>query len=263
MSDKEVTEFSVNIRERRLNLRSFLRQEYFYDAKAKDLVYANGPMMVKIPLMPRVTSMGRRYWFEPTRDKPDDIEVDEEFDQLLEWVRGDPKNTDPPSTRAVADDPFLLEKVRRAKSEEGFAIITDDCKLCREIYVKTRKWVVRVPVKWYYMDLYYGDQSQPWLRPLEARYPFLKWTTLEDTGSIESFEEIGFRDGMPIAWPAERPFILTKPSFRNGRRLRAQRTHPDHEEDPEWKPYRFPDGYIYSSGNLLQRSRHPFRRGWA
>jgi len=264
LDPSEWDEFWLSITSKKLHLRSFLRQENFYDAKAKDIVYLNGPMMVhSLSLYPRVTQMGRRYWYQPSMDSPDDLEIKSEFDSLLEWVKGDPLHTNPPSRRIVNDDEFIIKEILMSDETTGFCIITDDIQLCREAYNRTRHWVVRIPVKWYYMNTYYGTGDEPWLKVLKDRYPFYEWVTIQDTGSIESYEEIGFRDGLPILWPAERPFRLTKPSFRNGRRVRIQRTQPDHETDQDWEPYRFPDGYIYASGKFLQRKKHPYRRGWA
>lgn len=258
----EYGKFWLKITKSRLHLRSFLRKENFYDIKAKDIVYKHGPMLVKMALMPKVTSMGRRYWFETTIDRSDIFETKEEYQILLDWVKGDPLHTDLPSRRLVADDPFIIQRVSQASDTTGFCIITDDISLCREIYAKTHKWVIRVPVKWYYMDLYFGDASEPWLETPRQRYPFLEWETIQDTGSIESYEEIGFRDGRPIEWPAERPLRMESESYRNGRRIRAQRTQPD-ETPEDWKPYRYPDGCIFAPGTFLQRKRHPYRRGWA
>ncbi|BCH36623.1 hypothetical protein [Aspergillus fumigatus narnavirus 2] len=262
LDPREYEEFWLSITGKRLHLRSFLRQENFYRAEAKDSIYVRGPMMVHIPIYPQITQMGRRYWFEPSIDRPDDIETKEEFDLLMDWILSG-SDDNPPSTRLVEDDPFIIREIKTKGSTYGFAVVTDDVRLCRKAYNQTRNWVVRIPVKWYYMAVYYSDNPEPWIDILRERYPFYEWVTLQDTGSIESYEEIGFRDGLPINWPAERPFIITKPSFREGRRVRAQRTFPDHESDPEWKPYRFPEGYIFAPGHFLQRKRHPFRRGWA
>jgi hypothetical protein len=256
--------FYTFVTKSKLHLRSFLRQENFYDAKAKDIVYVNGPMKVRIPLFPKVTQQGRRYWFEPTVDRMDDIQTKEEFQQLLDWVKNDPENNPLPSRRALDDDPFIIGDIQAGPQEAGYCIITDDIRLCREAFNTTRKWIVRVPVKWYYMDTYYGNGDEPWLERCNRRFPFVEWRTLQDTGSIESYEEIGFRDGEPIEWPAYRPFLMDRPSFRpSGRRIRQRRTEPDVTTDASWEPYRFPDGYIFAPGSLIQRRRHPHRRGWA
>jgi len=261
----EYDEFWLNITSKKLHLRSFLRQENFYDKAAKDFVYLRGPMMVRIPLSPRVTQMGRRYWFEPTTDLPDDVETPEEFELLYQWVRNDPLHTEIPSRKLLEDDPFILRDVLKGQANEAFAIVTDDVALCREAYNRSRTWIARVPVKWYYMSVYYGNGDEPWLAVLKHRFPFLEWTTIMDTGSIESYEEIGFRDGLPILWPRERPFRVAKPSYQpdTGRRIRAVAHEVGYEENPEWEPYRFPDGYLFHPEGFLRKRRHPFRRGWA
>lgn len=245
---------------RKLHLRSFLRQEVFYDARAKDAVYMNGPMKVTIPLYPTVTQQGRRFWFEQTRDTPNEREIPEEYNLLLDWVKN-PIGS-PPKRTLLEDDPILLREISVADENTAFCIVTDDIQLCREAYMSTRKWIIRVPCLWYYMDIYYGDASEPWLKVPRDRYPFYKWETLLDTGSIEAYEEIGFKDGLPTRWPRERPFNLVQESIRNGRRLRARATSPETLGEP-WEPYRFPDGYLFAPGRFLRRNRHPHRRGWA
>jgi hypothetical protein len=263
MTPEEYGKFWLNLTKRRVNLRSFLREENFYDRSAKDLIYLRGPMMVKVPLAPRVTTMGRRYWFEQTRDAPDDLETTEEFDSLYDWIKGDPANTNPPSRRIVDDDPFIIKEMQLSVPESAFCIVTDDIRLCREAYVSTRRWVLRIPVKWYYMDLYFGDADSPWEKIANERWSMFKWTTIQDTGSIESYEEIGFRDGEMLQWVAERPFRMTSTSFKAQRRIRAQRTQPKVETEL-WSPYRFPDGFLFAPNNrFLEKRRHPFRRGWA
>jgi len=263
MTSSEYDEFWFNITKSRLNLRMFLRQENYYTREAKDLVYLNGPMKVRVPLVPKVTQQGRRYWFEQTKDELDDVETTEEFDSLLEWIKHDPLHTQPPSRRMLADDPFILREIGDSNQEDAFCIVTDDIRLCREAFQTTRRWVIRVPVKWYYMDMYYGDMSSPWEAKAKGKFPFQNWKTILDTGSIESYEEIGFKDGVPILWPVEQPFRMTSTSFKNSRRIRSIPTNPEPEVEENWEPYRFPEGYMFVPGNLSSRKKHPHRRGWA
>jgi hypothetical protein len=264
LPDLEVGTFLFNITRRRVNLRSFLREENFYDIKAKDLVYLKGPMMVQMAIMPRITTMGRRYWFEQTRDSDtQEFETPEEFELLLTWIKGNPTENNPPSTRILDDDPFIIKEIQLSSLESAFCIITDDVNLCRDAYMRTRKWVLRVPTKWYYTVTYFGDGNSPWEDVAKARWPMFSWQTIQDTGSIESFEEKGFRDGELLQEVAERPFSMTKPSFKNLRRVRQNRSQ--HEvEAYDWEPYRFPDGYLFApNGRFLEKRRHPMRRGWA
>jgi hypothetical protein len=264
LNPEEYQEFWGFITKSRLHLRSFLRQESFYRREAKDLVYEIGPMMVRIPIFPKVTQQGRRYWFEPSRDTRNSIETKEEFDSLLKWVIEDPKaEHNPPSSVLIEDDPVIIREIGSTGQKYGYAVVSDDVSLCRKAYLSTRVWVCRVPVKWYYMAVYYSDDPEPWIKELSSLYPFYEWKTIQDTGSIESYEEVGFRDGQPIRWAAERPFCLTKPSIRGLRRLRSQRTFPEVEDNPDWRPYRFPEGYLFSPSMFRQKQRHPHRRGWA
>jgi hypothetical protein len=263
MEPREYEEFWLNITKRRISLRAFLRQEWFYDREAMKYVYVHGPMMVRVPLVPKVTQMGRRYWFEQTKDLQDHLEDEHEYDMLLEWLKGDRSGL-LPSRALVEDDPWIIKEIKTAPNEQAFCVVTDDIALCRQAYLETRKWVVRVPTKWYYFSVYYGDGDEPWLARVKSQYPFYEWKTILDEGSIKSYEEIGFRDGVPIKWPVFRPFSLLQRSIKSGRnRVRAGRTEAPAEEDFGWEPYRFPDGYIFAPNNFIQRKSHPFRRGWA
>jgi hypothetical protein len=263
LDDREYDYFARCLRKNRFNLRLFLRQENYYLTAAKDQIYTNGPMMVKVPMWARVTKLGRRYWFEQTKDSQDLSETKEEFQSLLDWVVMDNRPSAPPSLELLEDDPFIKRKVASASSDEAFAIVTNDVALCREIAAETHIWVCRIPVKWYYMDLYFGEANEPWLEKLNHIYDLYKWSTILDTGSIKSYEEIGFRDGSPIQWPQTRPFSMTARSYHAGRRIRARPSDVPLEENFEWEPYRFPDGYVFTYSNFLRKRRHPYRRGWA
>jgi len=264
MTDEEYKVFWLNITSRKLNLRSFLRAENFYDRSAKDLIYKNGPMMVQVPLYPRVTKMGRRYWFEQTIDRQDHLDTNEEYESLLNWVRDPNRPEIPPSTKLTEDDPWIIKQIQSADSNSAFCIVTDDVKLCREAHIRTRKWVCRIPAKWYYMSTYFGDGDSPWEARLRKDYPTQSWTTIIDQGSIESYEELGFRDGVPILWPVRRPLVMTQSSITDtGRRRRAGTTEVREEENLLWEPYRFPEGCLFTPRHVFNRRRHPHARGMA
>lgn len=263
LNDYEYNQFWNHITGSRLHLRSFLRQENFYKAEAKDFVYNKGPMMVPIPLYPAKTKQGRRYWYEPVLDTAESVETKEEFVSLLNWVLTDPNAEGrPPSAVLIEDDPLILKEIHQGENTAAYAVVTEDRALCRKAYADTKKWVCRIPVKWYYMAMYYTDTPEPWLDVLSKKYPMYKWETILDTGSIESYEEIGFRDGEPIKWPAERPFSMVQIAVRDNRRVRAQRTFPDVEDNPEWEPYGFPESCLAANA-YIKKHKHPYRRGWA
>jgi hypothetical protein len=260
LKDHEYDQFWFNITSRKLNLRAFLRQENFYSREAKDFVYLNGPMKVRIPLYPQITQMGRRGWFEPTKDEQNDLSSPEEFEGLLEWVKN-PVGV-PPKRRTVEDDPFIIREISLDPGK-GYCIVTDDTNLCRKAYNETRSWIVRIPVKWYYMAMYYQDVAEPWESIVSKKYPFYEWRTILDDGSITSYEEIGFRDGTPKLWPSVREFKMQSASIRNGRRVRVKADEPDSEENPDWKPSMFPEAYIFAPDQFLGKKRHGYRYGWA
>jgi len=264
LDDREYHDFWSNMTKTRLNIKTFLRQENYYRREAKDLIYKNGPMKVQVPMYPKVTQAGRRYWFEETRDTQDTTELPEHFEKLLSWAL-DPNRTDEvPVIGLIDDDPWIIKQIASSPGDAAFAIVTDDVKLCREAHIKTRKWVARVPTKWYYMSTYFGDGDEPWLARLQTKYPLYKWKTIQDSGSILSYEEIGFRQGVPLQQPITRPFSLTQTAFRSKGRIRAPTSsEPVEEENYSWEPYRFPESYIFMYTNALQRRPHPFRRGMA
>jgi hypothetical protein len=263
LTDDEVGRFFTSLRSNRFNLRLFLRMEHYYKREALDSVYQSGPMMVHMGIMPRVTKMGRRYWFEQTRDSQDLTETEEEFQILLDWVLDPERGPAPASTELVGDDPFIVRKLLSWPSTKACALVSDDIALCKEIAARTHIWLCRVPVKWYYMSTYFGEGDNPWEKTLTELYPLYEWETVLDSGSIKSYEEVGFREGQPLKWPMVRPFSLTQTAWRGNARIRAGPSKVPFEDDFEWKPYRFPDTYMFVRHDLLQRRRHPVRRGRA
>jgi hypothetical protein len=257
----EYEQFWLDITQRRIHLRSFLRQEWFYEAKAKDFVYVNGPMKVHMSLFPRVTQMGRRSWFETEVDTYHVYHNKGNLDSLYAWLKN--QEGGPPPVRVdLEDDPIILEECKEFDADTGICLVTDDIKLCRNLYNNTKLWVCRVPVLWYYMSVYYGEGDNPWESSCKTRFPFLKWITIQDTGSIESYEEIGFRDGLPIDRPCERPFRMRTSSITGTTRKRIPREEAG-TVLADWKPWNFPEDYIFSPSHFLTRKKHPYRRGWA
>jgi hypothetical protein len=262
MTEKEYRDFTANLRDRRLHLRSFLRQEWFYDKAAKDFVYKKGPMMVPIALYPHVTKQLRRHWVEPMSDYQGTHEAPEEFQSLMDWVKGD-HSQKPPSMKLVEDDPFIIREVCAKQGALGFMIVTDDIRLCRTAYMRSRHWIIRVPVKWYYMSIYYGDGTYPWEESPKMQYPMFEWETILDQGSIDSFEETNFRDGSLLVNTPIRPFSLLKVAFKDNKRIRSRATAPIPVEDPGYYPEGYPSKYLFAPNNYIGRRKHPRSAGWA
>jgi len=201
-------------------------------------------------------------WYESTKDVYHVHDRREDLDTLYDWIK-DPKGEEIPPIRVhLEDDPIIIAIANGKSPDTGLAIVTDDVRLCRDVYNTTKLWVVRIPVKWYYLSVYYGDGDDPWLETCQSRFPMLKWETIQDTGSIESYEEIGFRDGLPIDRPVERKFRMLRPSHRGLRRSREPAEKAG-EVLADWKPYGFPEDYLFSSHHFLLRRKHPYRRGMA
>jgi hypothetical protein len=264
MQPDEYREFWLNITSKKLNLRAFLRAENFYSREAMTSIYEHGPMMVDVPLYPQVTKLGRRYWFEQTRDRQDHLDTNEEYESLLNWVKDPNRPEQPPSRKLTEDDPFIIKEIMASSNDDAFCIVTDDIQLCRKACMETKRLVVRIPCKWYFMSTYFGEKENPWYEKLTGLYAFANWRTIIDQGSIESYEELGFRDGSPIVKPVTRPFVMNKPSI-NGRglRVRSGTTEVVEELNFDWEPYRFPTGYIFSQSRLFERRKHPHARGMA
>jgi hypothetical protein len=258
----EYGKFWLNITSRRIHLRSFLRQENFYEAAAKDLIYQNGPMKVHMAIQPKVTQMGRRYWYEETRDTTDILRNEGDYGTLLNWIKDPERGGIPPIRSIIEDDPVIISIAKMKPPTAGLAIVSDDIRLCRDVYNQTKIWVCRVPVKWYYMSVYYGEGDEPWIAALNRRFPFLEWETILDEGSVETYGEIGFRDGLPIDRPCERKFRLTRNAF-HGHKRRFEPRETAGTVLADWKPYNFPEDYIFSPGHFLTRKKHPYRRGFA
>jgi hypothetical protein len=258
----EYEAFWLNITSRRIHLRSFLRQEDFYEKAAKDLLYLNGPMMVRVPLYPQVTQVGRRQWYETTKDTCNVLEDRGDLQKLLDWVKSGAKGLAPVRT-IIEDDPIIIKEASLKQPDTGLAIVTDDVRLCRDTYNHTKLMVCRVPVAWYYLSVYYGEGDEPWLAKLRLRFPFVEWETIQDTGSIESYAEIGFRDGLPIDRPIERRFFLWRRSFGPNLKRIREKAEEAGELAGDWEPHGFPEEYTFSPGHFLQRKKHPYRRGLA
>jgi len=254
----EYSRFWAHIVGARMNLRNFLRAEHFYSAEAKDQIYMDGPMKVGINIFPKITTMGRRSWFE-TADLPRGFDEKPELLQLLSWVKDPNRSPVPPARNLIEDDPVILREVSLSEWT-AVAIVTDDWKLCRSVWHTTGKPVCRVPVKWHYVSVYFGDGDEPWLKRLNEMYPQYSWGTVSDSGSIESYEELGFRDGSMIKEPCYRPLVLTDRSIRpDGVRVRAACSPFEVEEDFSWEPTRFPERYLLISTRIVPRKIRPHR----
>jgi hypothetical protein len=258
--------FWLNITTRRIHLRSFLRQEWFYDAAAKDYVYVKGPMKVfSLALWPRVASYSNhRMWYQATLDEDVVKRERPDLERLLEWVKSGRTDELPPNRAVIEDDPVIIKQVSMMRPNQAVCIVTDDVRLCRDVYNYTKAWVVRVPVKWYYMSVYYGEGDDPWLAECAKRFPSQEWETIQDTGSIEAYEEIGFRDGLPIDRPVERKLRMLRPSYKARTLARVREpAETAGEVVADWKPWNFPEDYLFGPNYLVKRHKHPYRRGWA
>jgi len=205
LRDIDVSLFFKLVKEFRYNLRFILGKEFVYWPEAMDEIYERGPMKVHFQMSP-LTKMGNRgFAAERSEFSSDyeDIEEKDAIDQLETWLRGSCKG--PVPTTVLNDDTAIINEC----SKHPFnIIITDDIKLCKEANRKVGP-IFRVPTRWYYESTYFGV-SQHWSEYLEMKTPGKTWTEHSDSGSIKSFEELNFRDGVLLSRPARQSFSVFK-----------------------------------------------------
>jgi hypothetical protein len=263
----EYDRFWLNITSRRIHLRTLLRQEYFYDVKAKDIIYQNGPMAVRsLSIMPRITQMGERAWFTNEADVGGTISDEKGLRDLLEWVKK-PIGPMPIEGRTlIEDDPVILNECRNLDPTVGVCIVTDDRRLCKDVFMQTKNWVCQVPTRlmWAMIGSEEANPNgsvEPWVDIVSAKYPMYNWVSILDTGSIEAFEEAGMdtsTDG-----PTVRKLFLLKPSHTGWERRRQPPESTGRVLLSSALLTEFPDAYIYRPSFLNVRKKHPLGRGWA
>lgn len=239
----EILRFISLIREKRYNLKSLLREEYFYWPEAMKEVYDHGPMKVHFNANPKVWggwTLAEHEW---------DIELDtkesDNLDQLEEWVRSGGEGPQP--TAVVADDDAI---VRMAKPDHIIVLITEDRNLCREINRTKGCPVFQVPTEWYLRDCYFGNGDRPWVGKVKEWYPSFDIQELEDLGSIESADSAYIFMGVKSKRVISQPLNI----------FRDEGIDPlDFEEDEDLDPYALPQGGVkfFDRRNILGlRKRH-------
>jgi len=213
---RKVAKFQALVRDARYNLRFSLTEEDVYYPEAMDSIYKTGPMSVQFTFNPR-NKIGGMGFAAQSRDYANDTEDTEErsaVDDLVEWLRGDRKVENLPRT-AINDDDTIIQLCGTGMHH---IIVTDDVKLCREAEKKTGHVIVRKPVFWYYQEIYYG--SEPFIEVVNRKFPGVQFIEHEDSGSIKSFEENHFFDGVMLESHVRQPFNVWKnPNQKDKRRM--------------------------------------------
>jgi hypothetical protein len=117
---------------------------------------------------------------------------------LYDWLiryKADP-SVGPPPSQFVTDDPLILKEALEAK-ESVILIVTDDTKLCKLVYEKTGKLVIRMPMMTWSCAMIAEEDPEEVFRKLarSAVWRDLPYHYLFDSGSLLSFEERNFFEG--------------------------------------------------------------------
>lgn len=244
----ELLRFTSLVKDKRYNLKSLLRDENFFWPEAMKEVYDRGPMKVHFTAAPKV-QFGRTY-AEHEWDIIDTEEINA-LEDLENWVRNGCVGKQP---RAIINDDDDI--IRTSNPNSLVMIITEDRRLCREVNRVVGCPVIRVPVEWYYRSLYFGEADQPWVGAFRDRFPSADIQVQEDTGSIKSFEELFFKDGVMASKRIEQPFNIFKPLGQKDP-IRIEESMNFDDSPPPGRPE------IYDRRNLLKqhgRVKRNYRR---
>jgi len=239
--------FFSTVYSKRYNLRHLLGEEYAYWPEAMDAVYANGPMKVSFAMAP-LNKVGGLSFAAQKSEMKSDYECTETIgalNHLEEWVRGGCDG--PPPTNIINDDNVIIQECSKHPYN---VIITDDIKLCREAAAISRNVIFRVPVIWYYKSIYFGTSS--WTDYLSQIAPGKIFFEHEDSGSIQSFEESNFRDGVMLSKPVTQRFNIFK---------KQEDKDPcvieEFEDFSDGPPVARPESLLFDNRNVLSLRRRP------
>jgi hypothetical protein len=245
LSQEEVKVFNERVMMTRGGLRFIVGEEYVYWPEAMDMIYKVGPMKVRFDMFPKNKIGTRSLGAQRSEFKSDyeDTEDLHKLDHLEEWLRSS-VDSPPTDTTLINDDESIISKCSRT----GYNIIvTDDKRLCKEANRRTRNPVFRVPCSWYYKSIYFGSES--WTDVLSQVRPGIEWAQYEDTGSLKSFEENYFHDGVMLRQKKVQKFNIWKTTG-----VKDQYTIVE-DDDYEGYSKSLIHLLIYDAGNVLRFGR--------
>jgi hypothetical protein len=221
----DVSEFTRLVKLKRYNLRHILGEERVYYREAMDEIYKSGPMKVWFTMSP-LNKVNTRSFAGQRSDYKSDYECTESIgalNHLYEWCKGGFKG--PPPRNVINDDNTIISMCLENTYN---IIVTNDKKLCREATNKTGNVIFRVPTLWYYKVLYFGTKS--YTDFLSEILPGKVFTEHVDTGSVQSFEETNFRDGVMLrTQPRTRLNVFKKLSEKDRETIEE---YEDFSDDP-------------------------------
>jgi len=244
LKDHEVLWFADQVNERKGLLKALFRHEPVYKREAIDFVYRTGPMHVRFQMTPK-NKIGGMQFVEQRRFREDTVatETREGEEATVRWVN-EGMVGDPP-TQVVNDDHLIVQHA--ANTRGGLVIVTDDIALCKRANNRTGTPIFRVPTEWYYRSVYYNGTT-PWMDFLRKR-THIEWVQVEDTGSLESAEELFFSDGVMLKQRRRMPLSMTKPL---GVKDKAFIVESDNFSD---EPPGHPDEFLFDRRKRVSRRR--------
>ncbi|BCX55510.1 putative RNA-dependent RNA polymerase [Cryphonectria naterciae splipalmivirus 1] len=207
LSKREISLFHRLVDSTKGTLRVILGEEFVYWPEAMDEIYRTGPMKVLFEFMPLKKFSSERGFAAPSRLYEPDVEDTEEYrelDKLETWLRNKEPRGSPPRAIINDDEPIIAS----CRKSQWNIIVTDDIKLCREANRRTHNVVVRIPCLWYYLSIYFG--VNPYSEYLETKFPGKSFREHLDEGSIKSFEETNFMDGVLLKERKSQMFNIWK-----------------------------------------------------
>jgi hypothetical protein len=248
LRDIDVSYFTTLVKEMRYNLRHILGEEFIYWPEAMDEIYGNGPMKVHFSFSP-LNKVGTRSFAAQRSEYTSeyiDIEEKSSMKELADWVRRGMEGK--PPTTMLNDDEHII----KACEPHAFnIIITDDIKLCKRANNKLRKPILRMPVSMYYKTLYFGaGDFKDIMREAFTGFDLTQSVEHMDEGSIKSFEEARFRDGVMLKRTAIQRF--------NAFKKMGTKDPTIIEEDEDFEnvcPER-PTDLLFDSRNILKMNRN-------
>jgi len=244
-----------------LGFRRLIQSERIYWPQALHGAYRSGPMLLKaMALSPNIGAGGGQIHNMVPRDR-DSPETSEEIEgrhALTEWVKN--PQGEPPQSH-LDDDAIIMRKVLSLHGEHNVCLVTDDTNLCRRVGA-TGVLCLRIPVHYYYRMQYFcePDAMEQAIENVNKHIRTTRpWTTMMDTGSIQSGEERFFTDGT-MYQTARRSAAL---NYSGPWSSRPHVVHDDRVEidydNVALPPINWPASYIF--GPRSRRPNTDFTRG--
>lgn len=212
------------------NLKLQLRDESVYDRRVLDELYSRGPMKVRFNMYPCYEG---HVLFAHQNFRANTIDTEElnQAQAIYEWLA---TRDGTPPRKLLNDDNFIIQDIHDSLVR-CHCIVTEDKALCRLANRLTGRPVFRVPVEWYYRHLYFGESPEsPWENFLFSRTG-RQWETHLDDGSIRSFEELYFMDGLPSKKRIRQRFDITSEE-RNLQPVMVEEMDTFDDQPPDVRP---------------------------